>query len=297
MADATVLTFPQIDEATNAREEFLNRYTGCTRTAYRVDLAAWYSWCAQAGVPVLDVTRAHVEAYARWMLDTKHYAPRTRERRISTVCGFYKLCLEDQRITSDPTRFVKRPKVPKESPTLGLSYLEFARFLDSATELSPNDDALAALIGLLGLRCTEALSVDIDDFTEERGHRVVRVVGKGGDITLIPLPIPVARSIARAAAGRTTGPLLRTRTGARYTRSSVRRAVARICKKAGITKRISPHSLRHTYITQMLDGNVSLRDAQIAARHADPRMTMRYDRARHQLDRHANYVLAARMAN
>jgi integrase/recombinase XerD len=58
-----------------------------------------------------------------------------------------------------------------------------------------------------------------------------------------------------------------------------------------------PHMLRHTYVTSMLDAGVDLRDVQIAARHADPRTTMRYDRARKNLDRHANYILAAYMAS
>jgi integrase len=58
-----------------------------------------------------------------------------------------------------------------------------------------------------------------------------------------------------------------------------------------------PHMLRHTFVTTMLDAVVDLRDVQIAARHADPRTTMRYDRARKNLDRHPNYILAAYMAS
>jgi integrase/recombinase XerD len=57
-----------------------------------------------------------------------------------------------------------------------------------------------------------------------------------------------------------------------------------------------PHMFRHTYVTTMLDADVDLRDVQIAARHADPRTTMRYDRARATLDRHPYYILAAYMA-
>jgi len=57
------------------------------------------------------------------------------------------------------------------------------------------------------------------------------------------------------------------------------------------------HMLRHTYVTTMFDAGVDLRDVQIAARHADPRTTMRYDRARTTLDRHPNYILAAYMAS
>jgi integrase/recombinase XerD len=61
--------------------------------------------------------------------------------------------------------------------------------------------------------------------------------------------------------------------------------------------RMHPHMLRHTYVTTMLDRGVDLRDVQIAARHADPGTTMRYDRARKNLDRHPNYILAAYMAS
>jgi site-specific recombinase XerD len=66
---------------------------------------------------------------------------------------------------------------------------------------------------------------------------------------------------------------------------------------AGRLPRMHPHMLRHTFVTTMLDVGVDLRDVQIAARHADPRTTMRYDRARKNLDRHPNYILAAYMAS
>ena len=61
--------------------------------------------------------------------------------------------------------------------------------------------------------------------------------------------------------------------------------------------RMHPHTLRHTFVTTMLDAGVDLSDVQIATRHADPRTTMRYDRARKNLDRHPNYILAAHMAS
>ena len=75
-------------------------------------------------------------------------------------------------------------------------------------------------------------------------------------------------------------------------RHAATRIVTRLAKTAGVTKHISPHSLRHSFITAALDAGVPLRDVQIAARHADPRTTMRYDRARNQLDRHPNYIAA-----
>ena len=80
-------------------------------------------------------------------------------------------------------------------------------------------------------------------------------------------------------------------------RHAATRRLKALAKTAGVsTVRMHPHMLRHTYVTTMLDAGIDLRDVQIAARHADPRTTMRYDRARNNLDRHANYILAAFMA-
>ena len=79
-------------------------------------------------------------------------------------------------------------------------------------------------------------------------------------------------------------------------RYAATRIVHRLAKRAAIDHHIGCHSLRHSYITAALDAGVPLRDVQIAARHADPRTTTRYDRARGNLDRHANYIVAAFIA-
>ena len=73
-------------------------------------------------------------------------------------------------------------------------------------------------------------------------------------------------------------------------------AVTRLCKAAGIKKKVSPHGLRHSFVTACLDAGVPLRDAQIAARHSDPRITARYDRARHNHDRHAVHIVSGFLA-
>ena len=84
--------------------------------------------------------------------------------------------------------------------------------------------------------------------------------------------------------------------GAPFTTAGFAKIVARAGVAAKFKFKVHPHMLRHTFVTTMLDAGVDLRDTQIAARHADPRTTMRYDRARTNLDRHANYVLAAFMS-
>jgi integrase/recombinase XerD len=84
--------------------------------------------------------------------------------------------------------------------------------------------------------------------------------------------------------------------GRRIDRHAAGRIVRRIARRAGIAKRVGPHTLRHAFITAALDAGVPLRDVQEAASHADPRTTMRYDRARVSLDRHATYIVATFLA-
>jgi len=178
--------------------------------------------------------------------------------------------------------------VPPESPTLGFTHLQFEAMLTAARESpKPYDFALVAMLGLLGLRIFEASGANIADLGEEHGHRVLRVCGKGSKVVLVPLPPAVARAIERAVDGRSAGPILLNSRGAQMDRHAATRRLRNLAAAAGVRiGRTHPHMLRHTFVTTMLDAGVDLRDVQIAARHADPRTTMRYDRARNNLDRH-----------
>jgi integrase/recombinase XerD len=127
---------------------------------------------------------------------------------------------------------------------------------------------------------------------------VLRVCGKGTKIVLVPLPPAAARATGRAIGARTTGPILLNSRGARMDRDAATRRLRYHAETAVVPiTRPHTHMLRHTFVTTMLDAGVDLRDVQIAARHADPRPTMRYDRARKNLDRPPNYILAAYMAS
>ena len=95
---------------------------------------------------------------------------------------------------------------------------------------------------------------------------------------------------------RVDGPIFLASDGRRQDRHGAARIVRRVTCRAGITKPVGPHTLRHAFISAALDAGVPLRDVQEAASHADPRTTMRYDRARGSLDRHATYVVAAYLA-
>jgi integrase/recombinase XerD len=138
------------------------------------------------------------------------------------------------------------------------------------------DFALVAMLGLLGLRIFQATSADIADLGEEHGHRVLRVCGKGTKIVLVPLPPAVGRAIDRAAGSRARGPILLNIRGTRMDRHAATRRLRHLAESAGIqVARAHPHMLRHSFVTTMLDADADLRDVQIAARHSDPRTTMR----------------------
>ena len=152
------------------------------------------------------------------------------------------------------------------------------------------------LLALNGLRVSEAIGADIEQLGLERGHRTLTIVRKGGKIVTIPLAPRTARAIDLAVGERCDGPIFRAADGSRLDRHAASRIVRRIARRAGITKRVGPHTLRHAFITAALDAGVPLRDVQEAASHADPRTTMRYDRARVSLDRHATYIVATFIA-
>ena len=243
--------------------------------------------------------RPHVELFLRWMQEVCCYKPSTVSRRLSIVAGFYRTCVIDGLLEHSPAEYVRRPRTSTESPTLGLSHLQLEALLAAGRQSANiNDFALVTMLGLLGLRIFEATGANIEALEEVHGHRVLRVWGKGDKVALTPLPPAVGRAIDRAVDGRTGGPILRSRTGNRMDRHCATRRLRALAKTAGVsTARMHPHMLRHTFVTTMLDAGVDLRDVQIAARHADPRTTMRYDRARKNLDRHPNYILAAYMAS
>ena len=288
-----------IDPLRLAAAAYLARFTGLSRTHAESDLRVYVAWCAERGVDPLAAGRAQVELYVRWMQEVRRFKPSTVSRRMTVVVGFYRTCVIDGVLAHSPAEYVRRPAVPADSPTLGLTHLQFEALLATARDsANPNDFALVCLLGLLGLRIFEACGAVIAHLGEEHGHRVLRVHGKGGKTVLTPLPPAVARAVDRAVGERINGPLLLNRNGGRMDRQAATRRLTALAQTSRMPMpKIHPHMLRHTFVTTMLDAGVDLRDVQIAARHADPRTTMRYDRARNQLDRHPNYILAAYMAS
>ena len=274
---------------------FLAGYSNNTYLAYQQDLRQFVSWCSNQDLELFSVKRTHIELFARW-LEHRGAARATIGRRLSTVTGFYRYCTEEGLIDRNPAANVRRPRQRQESTMSGLDRNELGVFLVQAGLSGARDHALACLLALNGLRVSEAIGTDIDDLGLERGHHTLRIVRKGGNTVIVPLAPRTARTVYLAIGEQLDGPIFTTDSGERMNRHQAARVVRRLARRAGIEKTISPHSLRHSFITAALDAGVPLRDVQEAASHADPRTTMRYDRARRSLDRHATYIVATFVA-
>ena len=120
-------------------------------------------------IDVLAATRAHLEWY-RTAMEQRGLAAATIDRRLCTVCGFYRFAHLDGRINSNPAQYVRRPKV-QPSEGRGMDRSELAQFLFTAEHYDHTHAALAVLLGLNGPRVSEACSTDIADLAFEHGHR------------------------------------------------------------------------------------------------------------------------------
>lgn len=284
------------DDERSALVGFLAGYAGQTRDAYTLDLRQYTSWCATHGLRLFAAKRADIECFAR-DLEQRGRARATIARRLCTVAGFYRYAVEEDLLEHSPAVHVRRPRLDYESHATALDRNEVGSLLVAAGLGTAAEHALISLLILNGLRIGEALGVNIEALGTERGHRTLTVLRKGGKIVTIPLAPRTARAIDLTIGERAEGPIFVRRDGQRMDRHAASRIVHRAAKKAGLAnKTISPHTLRHAFITAALDAGVALRDVQQAASHADPRTTMRYDRARVSLDRHATYIVAAYLA-
>ena len=270
---------------------FLAGHSGLTRDAYTLDLRQYTCWCTQHGLHLFTAGRADIECFGRDM-ESHGRARATIARRLCTVAGFYRYAVEEGLLEHSPAAHVRRPRLDYESHAVGLDRNEVGALLVAAGLGAAAEQALISLLAINGLRISEALGADIDKLGIERGHRTLTVLWKGGKIVTIPLAPRTARAIDLAVGERLDGPIFRRADGQRMDRHSA----GRIVRRAGLAKKISPHTLRHASITAALDAGVPLRDVQEVASHADPRTTMHYDRGRVSLDRHATYIVAAYLA-
>ncbi len=209
----------------------------------------------------------------------------------------HKYAVEEELLDHSPAAHVRRPRVDYESHAVALDRNELGALL-VAGGLGPSPEhALISLLTLNGLRVSEATDADIEHPGLERGHRTLTITRKGGKVVTIPLAPRTARAIDLAIGERTDGPVFLAADGRRLDRHGAGRVVRKVARRAGIGKAVTPHTLRHAFITA-----VSMPGCRCATCKRQPRMRIRGPRcgmpvrARGSLDRHATYIVAAYVA-
>lgn len=223
--------------------------------------------------------RAHLAALVRAGL-----SPRSQARALSAIRGLHRLLL-DERITQvDPTDEVDSPRAARQLPAL-LTREEIERLLaapDPRSAAGRRDRAMLELLYATGLRVTELVSLQLNDVDLEA--RVLIARGKGNKERLVPVGAPAVESVkaylstAREALlkGRRTKDLFVTPRGRRLTRQGFAKLLRRWARGAGIRRVISPHKLRHSFATHLLEGGADLRAVQAMLGHADVTTTQIY---------------------
>lgn len=257
-----------------------------TRAAYERDLRDFMEWCREHEVNPLEPERLDVNAYRAELL-SRGLLPQTVDRKMSACRSFFTYLGERGMLRGEhPFKHVQRLALPGESSTPWLGADDLSKLLAVALETSERDFLLTGLLGINGLRVSEAIRAAVPDLGESDGLRTLRVVRKGSKEGLTPLAAAFVDVLDVYLDGRTTGPLIarldRNRRVAvpvvGISRQTAFDRIRHLADYAGVNPEISPHSLRHGFITAALEGGAELHVVQLAAGHSDPATTMRYRR-------------------
>ena len=192
---------------------FLLGYEGATRAAYGRDLRHWFDWCAAHDLDPLAAQRAHVDAYARTLAEVDGRSSRHRGPPPLHHLGLLPVRRRRGRRRPQPSGQCPAAKGGVRHRVHGPLPRRAGRPHSPQPADSPRSLALVLLLGLNGLRVSEALGADVEDLTTERGHRVLRIKRKGGKTATVPLAPRTAEAVDAYVGDRTTGPLFVTATG------------------------------------------------------------------------------------
>lgn len=251
--------------------------------SYRRDLTLFARWLRGHHRLLKEATKADVLGHMAQRMQGG-VKPRSVARQLSALRRYYGYLLREKLCEEDPTLLVEAPKLPRPLPK-NLSEQEVESLLhapdpDSAAGL--RDRAMLELLYATGLRVSELISVHVGQVSLDMG--VVRVIGKGDRERLIPIGEEALQWVmhylntARPAilAGRSADALFVTSRGGAMTRHAFWYLIRRHARRAGISKPISPHTLRHAFATHLLNHGADLRVVQMLLGHADISTTQIY---------------------
>jgi len=261
-----------------------------TVAAYRRDLARYGAFLRERGTT--DARRVGEGDVAAFMArisasthgDGRPYRATSLVRALSAVRSFHRYLLREQAAASDPSVSVVRPRLPRSLPK-PLPLEDVLRLLTAPEEGSAKglrDRAVLETLYGAGLRVSELTGLDVDDVDLELGS--VRVLGKGGREREVPLGRYAVQALEaylrlarpQLATVRSRAALFLNQRGGRLTRQGVTLILAEAARRAGIERRVSPHVLRHSFATHLLEGGADVRVVQELLGHASVATTQVY---------------------
>jgi integrase/recombinase XerC len=265
-----------------------------TCRCYRKDLEGFEDFLKSSGMYLsasggVEIEKADRMAIRKYM-SSLHRKNRKSSiaRKISTLRSFYKYLNREQVITSNPAKSVSTPKVEKILPTT-LTVDEAFRLVESpksipekSSEVSREnrlrDRAILELLYSSGLRVSELVGLNLDQLNSDLG--IVRVMGKGRKERIVPVGAKALEALRdyleERSVSRGEDPIFMNSLGGRLTTRSVGRLIKKYTRYSGIFRKVSPHSLRHTFATHLLDAGADIREIQEMLGHSSLSTTQRY---------------------
>ncbi len=208
-------------------------------------------------------------------LRSRGLASRSLARHLSALRGFFAFAADEGWLSESPAALIENPKLPRLLPDV-LSREEVGRLLaapDTTTPLGYRDRTMLELLYACGLRVSELVSMSVSDFDPQAG--LLRVMGKGSKERYVPLHESAVGFVLdylrhwRPLLGPKNDTVFLNRSGVGLSRQGVWKLIRRYALEAGIVRPVSPHTLRHSFATHLLEGGADLRTVQILLGHSD----------------------------
>jgi integrase/recombinase XerC/integrase/recombinase XerD len=256
-----------------------------TRRAYLSDLGELASWGTERGLEPSAINYRLLRGYAAH-LGSRNLGRSTVSRKLAASRGFFDPLRRAGRMPQNPAELLPNPRGESRLPRV-LNASEIRTLLDrigASTPLERRDKAMLEIAYSCGLRCSELVGLDLEsiDFEAE----TLRVSGKGGKERIVPLGEPAQRAVSRylergrpaLVDSRSEQALLVSKSGRRLSPSDVTRRLSLWVREAALAGRVSPHALRHSFATHMLEGGADLRSIQELLGHSSISTTQVYTR-------------------
>lgn len=271
-------------------KEFLNflaierGLAGNTVMSYKSDLQFFKDFCSKRGFDPLGVDGRPAVAAFLMQMKREGRSPATIARRLAALKSIYKFLIQEGRIAIDPTENLESPKKAQKLPRV-LTTGEVDRLLAQPRISTPaglRDKAMLELLYATGIRVTELVSLEKGDINLAEGY--IKCFGKGSKERIVPigqmavyyLEAYILRARAKLMGERHTSHIFLNRSGGKLTRQGFWKIIKKYTTRSGIKKDITPHTLRHSFATHLLENGADLRAVQELLGHSDISTTQIY---------------------